>query len=86
MYQCIFRYINNKVILCYVMMQNAVLTILRCPSKYHPSHVNECKFPEELSPGELSTTTVTTICIVQKFLARINAGQSLLFYRIQRFF
>ena len=56
------------------MMQNAVLTILRCPSKYHPSHVNECKFPEELSPGELSTTTVTTICIVQKFLARINAG------------
>ena len=68
------------------MMQNAVLTILRCPSKYHPSHVNECKFPEELSPGELSTTTVTTICIVQKFLARISAGQSLLFYRIQRFF
>ena len=67
------------------MMQNAVLTILRCPSKYHLSHVNECKFPEELSPGELSTATVTTICIVQKFLARINAGQSL-FYRIQRFF
>ena len=32
------------------MMQNAVLTILRCPSKHHLSHVNESKFPEELSP------------------------------------
>ena len=40
----------------------------------------------KLSPGELSTATVTTICIVQKFLARINAGYSLILYRVQRFF
>ena len=35
-------------------------------AKYHPSRANECKFPEELSPRELSTA----ICIVQEFLAR----------------
>ena len=33
-----------------------------------PSRVNECKFPEELFPRELSTA----ICIVQEFLARIK--------------
>ena len=37
-------------------------------AKYHPSHANECKFPEELFPRELSTA----ICIVQEFLARIK--------------
>ena len=37
-------------------------------AKYHPSRVNECKFPEELFPRELSTAT----CIVQEFLARIK--------------
>ena len=37
-------------------------------AKYYPSRANECKFPEALSPSELSTA----ICIVQEFLARIK--------------
>ena len=36
-------------------------------AKYHPSHVNRCKFPEELS-----TDTVSWICILQEFLPRIK--------------
>ena len=55
-------------------------------TKYHPTRANDCKFPEELSPRELSTATVTVsaICIVQEFLEGSIA--SLLFYRVQRFF
>ena len=36
-------------------------------TKYHPSHANRCKFPEELS-----TDTVSWICILQEFLPRIK--------------
>ena len=37
-------------------------------AKYHLSCVKEFKFPEQLSPRELSTAT----CIDQEFLARIK--------------
>ena len=37
-------------------------------AKYHPSCVNDCKFPEELFPRELSTA----ICVVQESLTRIK--------------